>query len=211
MWDARLGEELGVTARSVDGLWLQVTTHRGYNGWMHFSGLTLVGSMVGLPIYDTSPVFENIVIVNIHRLHVRSGPGVEYASLGSFPGGTVLDVTGVHPTLPWIRVESEFGVGWVRIMYIIFRGQWDAVPKVTEPVGGLEIPLAVIDFPHHVYSQPDLAYPVGSIEGGIYSIIGWSPGYTWALIETPLGDVWIHSDEFALRGIADNVPIITTW
>lgn len=209
MWDARLGEELGVTARSVDGLWLQVTTSRGYNGWMHFSGLTLVGDMAGIPILDITPVFENIVIINIHRLNVRSGPGVQYQSLTSFPGGAVLDVTGKHPTLPWIRVEGDFGVGWVRIMYIIFRGDWKAVPYVTEPVGALEMPVAVINYPHHVYSQPDLAYPAGTIEGGLYTIVGWSPGYTWALIETTLGNVWLPTTEFELRGIADNAPIVS--
>ncbi|MBN1563050.1 MAG: SH3 domain-containing protein [Anaerolineae bacterium] len=208
MWDAHLGEELGITARSVDGLWLEVTSSRGYNGWMNFSGLTLNGSMAGLPIRDTTPVYENIVIINTGSLHVRTGPGVEYESLGAFPGGTVLDVTGRHPTLPYIRVEGSYGVGWVRIMYIIFRGDWNAVPKVTEPVGNLELPRAVVNFPHNVYSQPDFAYPAGSIEGGVYTIVGWSPGFTWALIDTPLGKVWIHSDEFELRGIADNAPII---
>ncbi len=210
MWDARLGETLGVTARSLDGLWLEVTTHRGYHGWMNFSGLTLNGNMADLPIRDTTPVYENIVIVNTGRLQVRSGPGFEYTSLTSFPGGTVLDVTGTHSTLPWIRVEGDFGVGWVRIMYVIFRGDWKAVPKVTEPVGKLEVPLAVVDYPHHVYSQPDLAYPAGTIEGNMYAIIGWSPGYKWALIETPLGNLWIPTDQFALRGIAENAPIVTT-
>ena len=211
MWDAHLGEELGVTASSVDGLWLEVTTSEGYTGWLNFSGLTLNGSVAGLPIRDTTPVYENIVVINTGSLHVRTGPGVQYESLGAFPGGTVLDVTGRHPDLPYIRVEGAYGVGWVRIMYIIFRGDWNAVPKVTDPVGNLEMPLAVVNYPHNVYSQPDFAYPAGSIEGGIYTIVSWSPGYAWALIETPLGDLWINSAEFDLRGIAENAPIVTTW
>lgn len=208
MWAANLGEELNVTARSANGLWLEVINDTGYLGWMHFSGLTLNGALSALPIHDTSPVYDNIVIINTHRLHVRTGPGVEYESLGTFPGGTSLDVTGKHPELPYIRVEGTYGEGWVRIMYVIFRGDWKAVPLVTKPVGKLEMPRAVVDFPHHVYGEPNALTPAGTIEGDIYTIVGWSSGYAWALIDTPLGDLWIFRDEFALRGIADNAPII---
>lgn len=207
MWAATLGEELGVTARSADGLWLEVTNDVLYTGWMHFSGITLNGSLAALPIRDTSPVYENIVIINTQRLHVRSGPGFEYESLGTFPGGATFDVTGKHPELPYIRVEGTFGQGWVRIMYVIFRGDWKAVPFVTEPVGDLEMPQAVVNFPHNVYLVPNGA-PAGTIEGGIYTIVAWSSGYVWAQIETPLGLVWLHSAEFDLRGIVDNAPII---
>lgn len=207
MWDAHLGDRLGVVGRSMDGLWLHVV-FGDFTGWMNFSGLTLEGSMAGLPVEDLTPVIENIVIVNIHRLHIRSGPGAQYQSLTSVPGGTVLDVTGRHPTLPWIRVTGDFGVGWVRILYIIFRGNWNDVPVVTEPVGGLEMPVAIVEINHHVYSQPAWDYPAGALPPGLYTIIGWTADYKWAKIESPLGDVWIHVDEFLLRGTAVNAPVL---
>jgi uncharacterized protein YraI len=208
MWDARLGEQMSVIARNPTGLWLEVVKSNGWTGWMNFSGLTLNGSMAGIPIKDTTPIIRNIVIVNVHRLHLRAGPGAQYVSLWSFPGGAELDVTGRHPTLPWIRVEGPWGVGWVRILYIIFRGDWNAVPIVTEPVGDLEMPLAIINTPHHIYAEPNYELQLGSIAPDLYTIIGWSPYYEWALIQTPLGDGWIHSDEFEIRGFVDNAPII---
>ncbi len=207
MWDARLGDQLGVIARSPDGLWLQVT-RTGYTGWMNFSGLTLHGNMAGLPTVNTNPPVANIVIVNTHRLQIRSGPGVEYAALTSVPGGTALNVTGVHPTLPWIRVEGDYGVGWVRIMYTIFRGNWSAVPKVSEPVGSLEIPLAYVAITRPVYVEPRRDSFSTTVEAGLYPIAGWTSDYLWALIQTPLGDAWMHVDDFALRGIANNAPVV---
>lgn len=208
MWDARLGEQLGVLARNPNGLWLEVVKSNGWTGWLNFSGITLQGSMAGLPVKDTDPVIENIVIVNTGRLNIRSGPGAEYAALTSAPGGTTLHVTGRHPTLPWIRVEGHYGVGWVRILYIIFRGDWEAVPIVTEPVGSVELPQAYIHIPHDVYARPALDAHAGVIPPGSYTIIAWSPRYEWAQILTDLGKVWIPKDEFDLRGNGDNAPII---
>ena len=207
MWDARLGEELGVIARSTNGSWLKVTKDR-YEGWMNFSGLTLFGSLASLPVIDTTPVIANVAVVNIHRLNIRSGPGAEYQALTSVPGGTTLSVTGRHPSLPWLRVQGDFGVGWVRILYIIFRGVWSAVPVVTEPVGALEAPLAIVNYPHHVYTQPSWEVQAGSIEGGLYPIVGRSANGQWVLIDTSLGQVWISLSEIEIRGLIGNAPVI---
>ncbi len=206
IWDARLGEALSVVARSPNGLWLQVTKG-SYTGWTDFSGLTLQGTLAGIPVVDTHPPVANVAIVNTGRLFIRSGPGVEYQSLTSVPGGTTLSVTGRHPTLPWLRVQGAYGTGWVRIMYIIFRGNWDAVPAVTDPVGGLEMPLAIVGTPHHVYSQPAWDMPAGTIQPDLYTIVGRTADYKWALIQTPLGEVWISFGEIEIRGIVENAPV----
>ncbi len=207
MWDARLGDQLGVVARSTDGLWLQVA-RGGYIGWMNFSGITLQGGMADLPIVDTTPVITNIAIVNIHRLNIRSGPGAQYQSLTSVPGGTTLIVTGKHPTLPWLRVEGSYGVGWVRIMHIIFRGYWDLVPTVTEPVGTLEVPMAIFYLPQTVYSQPGLEFPAGDVAAGNYPILGKTADGAWFLLQTPLGDAWLPAGKLAWSGDLTNVAAV---
>jgi uncharacterized protein YraI len=207
MWDARLGDQLGVVSRSTDGLWLHVT-RGGYQGWMNFSGITLQGSMANLPVEDTTPVITNVAIVNIHRLNIRSGPGAQYQSLTSVPGGTTLIVTGKHPTLPWLRVEGSYGVGWVRIMHIIFRGYWSLVPTVTEPVGPLEVPMAIFYLPQTVYSQPGLEFPAGEVAAGSYPILGKTADSAWYQLQTPLGIVWLPANKLAWSGDLANVSTV---
>jgi len=208
MWDARLGAQGVVIGRSYDGLWLQVVFNN-YTGWINFSGITLQANMAGIPPVNTAPApVQNVAIVNTHRLNVRSGPGVEYSDLGSIPGGTVLSVTGRHPTLPWLRVEGDFGVGWVRIMFIVFRGNWNAVPEVTQPIGSIELPIAVVSINWQVYSQPDLAYPAGLLAPGEYTIIGRTADYTWGQLQTPTGNVWMPYAEIVLRGVESLIPVV---
>jgi uncharacterized protein YraI len=210
MWDVFLGDQLGIIARSPDGLWLQVTDRRGYVGWMNFSGLTLNGSIAGIPVIDTFVPATNVAVVNIHRLNIRSGPGAEFTSVTSVAGGTSLAVTGRHPTLPWLRVQGAYGTGWVRIMYIIFRGDWNQVPVVSEPVGTIEVPQAYVGFDALSYSQPSVDFPTGQQLPGdkFYNILGWTPDYQWALLQTPLGNVWLQIGQFELRGTAANAPVI---
>lgn len=130
------GTELAVTGRNPGTTWWRVESAFG-TGWVSayyvvfrgvFDAVPVVAEPAGMPEIPTA-------IVNTGRLNVRGGPGVEYAVLTSVPGGTKMAVTGRHPTLPWMRVEGDFGVGWVRILYTIFRGDWNVIPRVTEPVG----------------------------------------------------------------------------
>ena len=214
MWNAQLSEESEVIGRTTDGLWLQVA-NSGRIAWIHFSGVTLRGSMQDIPVianpYGDGVVTytgPNIAIVNTHWLNVRSGPGVEYQRIGAAPGGTTLLVTGRHPKLPWLRVEGNFGVGWVRILYIIFRGNWQAVPVINEPIGDIELPVTVVEIPRNVYSQPDLAYPAGTLVPGTYTIIGRTFEYSWALIATPLGNVWLPYNQLILRGVEASIPVV---
>ncbi|NLX11423.1 MAG: SH3 domain-containing protein [Chloroflexi bacterium] len=209
MWAAGLGQEAGVVARSLDGLWLKVAMD-GKIGWMHFSGITLVGSLVDIPAVEieAAPLPPDVAIVNIHRLNVRSGPGVEFTALGSLPGGTRLNVSGRHPTLPWVRVESPFGTGWVRIMHIIFRGSWDAIPQVTEPAGIIELPVGVVSIPRPVYHEAYMLSPAGELVPGTYTIIGRTSDYNWALLQTPMGQVWINYYHVTLRGIEAAIPVV---
>ncbi len=210
-WDAFLGEALGITARSTNGLWLKVTrSGNAFEAWINFSGITLQGSLADVPVVDTTPpAIVNIAIVNTAWLNVRSGPDAKYQRIYVAPGGESLTVTGRTRTGAWMRVEREdFGIGWINSEFVIFRGDWVSVPVVREPVGEIELPVAYIEIPHNVYSQPSYDFPAGSIPPGLYTINGRNANFTWARIETHLGDVWINFDQIALRGIAASAPVV---
>lgn len=127
------GTEMVVTGQNPAGTWWRVESPFG-GGWVSAYYVIFRGVHAAVPVVaEPAGTPETpTAIVNTGRLNVRSGPGVEYAVLTSVPGGTRMAVTGRHPTLPWMRVEGDFGVGWVRILYTIFRGDWNVVPRVTE-------------------------------------------------------------------------------
>ena len=93
-------------------------------------------------------------------------------------------------------------------MYVIFRGYWNLVPTVTEPVGALEVPLAIFYLPQTVYSQPDLAYPAGDVEAGNYPIIGKTADGAWFMLQTPLGNTWLPGSKLAWFGDLSNVSVV---
>jgi hypothetical protein len=93
-------------------------------------------------------------------------------------------------------------------MYIIFRGYWHLVPIVTEPVGSLEVPMAIFYLPQTVYSQSSLDYPDGEVEAGSYPIVGRTTEPGWFLLQTPLGFRWLPADKLAWSGNLSNVPAV---
>ena len=55
-------------------------------------------------------------------LNLRSGPGEAYQSIGKYPAGTQLNVTGRNSDSFWVRVQipSDGAIGWMRTSYVLF-------------------------------------------------------------------------------------------
>jgi uncharacterized protein YgiM (DUF1202 family) len=79
---------------------------------------------------------NNRVIVNTGNLNVRSGPGGNYTTLATLPGGTELAIVGRAPDDEWYLVQGSFGLGWVDSEFTIFRGDYASVPLITEAYSG---------------------------------------------------------------------------
>lgn len=184
-----------------------VTTTTTQTGQTVQTGVTTVVVPVPVIVTPIPKPTGNVGIVSTGALNVRTGPGVEYASMAIVHAGDFLAVTGKHPSLPWMRVEGSFGVGWVRIMYMTFRGNWDTVPQVTEPVGAFVTSVAVTGIDRTVYNAPT-GLPVGTIPAGTYVVVGRTDDWTWMLIATPLGNAWISSAEALFRGVAELIPVV---
>ena len=73
------------------------------------------------------------LVVNTHRLNVRSGPGVSHGIITSVAGGTVLPVISLQAGSSWIQVSSPAGNGWVNSTYTIDRGDFSGVPNQFTP------------------------------------------------------------------------------
>jgi uncharacterized protein YraI len=126
-------------------------------------------------------------------VRLRSGPGTDYAAVGSVPYGTSVPVLGRNAASTWIYVAYEGDRGWVAAWLCDISGDLNAVPVVG--VDGGEVPGPVP--PDVPSSEP----PTGpSFVPG--SVIAWSdstlrmrsgPGTGYAQVGTlPAGtEVWV--------------------
>ncbi len=142
------GTELPVLGTNPSGTWDLVSTAAG-NGWVDIAFTLPRGDFRFIPVVDvlappvsviTPPVTIGIpatnevpvpvlepprIIVNTGRLNVRTGPGPQFSTLGSVPGGTILDGLASTPDGLWYYVESPLGRGWVYGEYTLLRGFFD--------------------------------------------------------------------------------------
>lgn len=208
--DARRGEVASIIARSPDGLWLQAVIRNNVL-WMNFSGVTIRGDLAALPVVDGTPERPpNVIIVNTFALNIRSGPGPDYEVIATAAGGSQLNPTGRHPNQNWWRVEGDYGVGWVNVRYILFRGYVTTVPVVTEPIGELAKPYAMILTDRSVYSTPDESQEVGVLPAGTqYNVVARTDRWSMLQLDTPLGLVWINYGATVFRGNPDLVPLVS--
>lgn len=207
--DGRRGEQVNIIGRTADGLWLKVII-QGNVLWMNFSGVTITGDISTLPVVDGLPERPaNIIIVNAFALNIRSGPGPDYEIIATVSGGSTLSPTGRSPDRAWWRVEGDYGVGWVNVKYIIFRGLIGTVPTATEPVGELSKPYAMILIDRPVYTTPDQSTQAGILPAGTqYTVTGRTDRWSMLQLDTPLGLVWINYGATVFRGNPDLVPFI---
>lgn len=99
--------------------WVSVSAAGG-DGWVAREFLTLAGSPTPVtPTPTTPPVTptatatpDGEVRYVLETLHLRSGPGESFESLGVLPVGAQLFLTGEHDGL-FAKVTSAFGDGWV--------------------------------------------------------------------------------------------------
>jgi len=142
------GTELPVTAVYEDGVWYQVATNVGL-GWVNVEFTLARGDFSNVPLVEygaisvSSVVQPNTattgttvnaaarVIVNTPNLNVRSGPSASFSVVATVSGGTELAVLGVADDGVWYLVEGSFGRGWLNNEFVIFRGNYSAVPVLN--------------------------------------------------------------------------------
>ena len=131
------GTMLPVSAISTsNSLWHQVTTSAGA-GWVNSSYAVRRGDFGSLTqpavTVDTGATLTGLtprIVVNTHRLNIRTGPGVSNSIIASVPGGTTLAVLGITSNRSWYQVEGSFGQGWLSSGFVVFRGEFSLVPIV---------------------------------------------------------------------------------
>lgn len=82
----------------------------------------------------TPQISGNHVVVNTAFLNARSGPSAGYSVVATVPGGSELAVLGRASDNVWLLVQGDFGQAWVNINFTLFRGSYETIPLISEPI-----------------------------------------------------------------------------
>jgi uncharacterized protein YraI len=151
------------------------------------------------------------VVVNTGFLNIRSGPGAQFTSITTVPGGTELAVVGFAPDRVWYLVEGSFGRGWINSEFTLFRGDASNVPIVREFVDAtLTTPVATVTNAVTLYAAPDTTLGIlGAISGPIeVPVVARTASGEWVQIRTAIGFGWVRANEVTLGGDLALAPVV---
>ncbi|MDE2859290.1 MAG: SH3 domain-containing protein [Chloroflexota bacterium] len=147
------------------------------------------------------------LVVNTHRLNVRSGPGVGHHIITSVPGGTELPVTAIDSGGLWYQVDSPLASGWVNSSYTIPRGAFSGIPRIGRPT---DQPTVAPGTPHlvvntgylNVRSGPGIGHSIiMTVAGGAeLPVISIGSDNLWYQVNSPAGPGWVNSYYTVTRG-----------
>lgn len=153
------------------------------------------------------------VIVNTGFLNIRSGPGAQYTTVATVPGGTELAVIGFANDGVWYLVSGDFGEGWLNSEFTLFRGDGSTVPVISNAVGEIAQPKAVVDTgTYTLYVAPDLTLGrAGTITGPVeVDIVARTSDFNWVQIRfTDAGFGWIQAEFVTLEGDLAQIPVVS--
>lgn len=72
----------------------------------------------------TSPPTIHGCVVNATALFIRSGPGKNFSSAGSYSGGDCMDINGRNSEATWLKTAK----GWISAYYIDVQGDLSKLP-----------------------------------------------------------------------------------
>ncbi len=225
---ASKGNQFFVVGRLPDGSWLQIKYRRGI-GWIAASTTDLAGAVIPptapapaatAPAEGVTPPTKEApvtaaprAIVNTGVLNVRSGPGVQFTSLGTLSGGTIVPIIGRTKDGTWVLVDTEFGAGWVNITLVVTRDYFGNAPiKDDRETRVAAIPTAIVTAGSlNVRSGPNVAFDViGSVKTKeVLTLLGQSPDRAWWLVDSPIGKGWVaKSGVSVITGSGSRIPVI---
>lgn len=209
------GSQVLVMARNADGSWLQV--HWGFGtGWVAADHVAVTGTPAvtadtgvtnAVPLSSDQP----FVIVNSGFLNVRSGPGINFAVLGTVGGGEQYPIIGRSNDNTWYQIQAPFGPGWVFSGFVVTRNEFGGSPVTTAGSANAAVtgPIGVVNTGAlNIRSGPGSQFTsLGVLAGGTETqIVGRTGDWTWWLLDTPVGTGWANAMFIIVRGDSSTVP-----
>jgi GH25 family lysozyme M1 (1,4-beta-N-acetylmuramidase)/SH3-like domain-containing protein len=105
--------------------WLKVRSADGkVMGWVYSTYIQLVG---GTPTPPTPKLYR---VTASPSLKAREGPGLTYATLGTYPYNTIVEEIAANVDRTWLKVKNSNGslIGWSSAIYLEFTGNTPIPP-----------------------------------------------------------------------------------
>ncbi len=207
------GMQFYVIGRRPDGSWLEIRYRFG-RGWIAASVTNLAG---GAAVNTNAPTTNAgpRAIVNAGALTVRTGPGFQFASIGTLRGGTTVAIIGKNRDGMWLQVRTALGDGWININFVITKDYFGSVAVTESQAGqvGVLQPaiMRVLGGSANVRSGPNIAFPVVFTvnTGDRLSILGQSRDKAWWYVQAAGGAKgWINKLLGQVSGTVSSVPVL---
>lgn len=174
------GDEVQVTGRSdEESNWLRIGFD-GREGWVAYFTVTVLSPTTDVVIVEppdgqvaprlaatpTMPsAFTDIYVTAYRSVNVRTGPGLEYSSIGDLDVGSTADVIGRSADDRWLQIDFNGDSGWVAFFVVTLTGAMDEI-AVTEASGEAETEAlpdsveVIMRYNVNLHSDPLLESPV---------------------------------------------------
>jgi uncharacterized protein YgiM (DUF1202 family) len=168
---------------------------------------TVTGTTLNVP---TASLVAPRVVINTAFLNIRSGPGSQFTVVSTVPGGSELPVFGLTRDGWWYLVQGTFGQGWVNKDFVLFRGDIDVVPIITNATGFLATPMAVVNGALTLYAAPNPTFGVvGAISGPAQvPVVARTADGAWVQLNTSVGFGWVPANQVTLTGDTGLIPVV---
>ncbi|MBZ0291061.1 MAG: SH3 domain-containing protein [Anaerolineae bacterium] len=129
------GEVLSVLGRNPSGDWYHVRLNTGETGWM-FADLLVqnVGDIQA--VYEATPQMPQRYglmgqlarVIAPAGINVRRAPDVSFALAYNLTAGAEVTLLARSPYSPWVKIQSEAGIGWAALITLDTEAIINALP-----------------------------------------------------------------------------------
>ncbi len=130
---------------SADSLWLRVVLADNLRGWVATFTVIVSGDVQTLSIVSADPDSvppanaqgDEVRVVAVGRVNVRSGPAITYDVVGQLEAGDEAQAQArSSETNDWLLIESAELSGWVAFFTVTVLGNPDTLPLGVPEIGG---------------------------------------------------------------------------
>lgn len=145
-----------VIGKDASGSWFQIiyAESEAGKGWVRAEFVQVSDASVEIPVLGSAAGSgSGLSGLVIQKVNVRSGPGINFESLGVLNPNDVIFITGKDPDGEWLQIEyasSADGKGWAAVKYLQVENL-DSIPVIGGGEQAAETPTGFTSTPAVIF------------------------------------------------------------